>query len=313
MRRCALSMNTQNAVTPSTITTTISTLIAESCPLLAMLKVWVSACGRPATMPAKMISEIPLPMPRSVICSPSHIRNMLPAVSPITDAKMNPKPGSYTTGTPPEMPSFCSAIAMPKAWNADNPTVPQRVYLVMMRWPACPSFLSCCQAGSTEPIICTTMDAEMYGITPSANSEKRANAPPDHPRHRFRIDARDGDERTQPEHDQRADQEQQALTQLGQLAELAQRIGRCLACGQNAYSTEPPAASIAALAPAVARMPDSFTARPISPFLTTLTRLARPSTSLASRNTVRSIASCFRPASWYRNICCDSACFLERK
>ena len=32
-------------------------------------------------MPAKMMSEIPLPMPRSVICSPSHIRNDVPVVS----------------------------------------------------------------------------------------------------------------------------------------------------------------------------------------------------------------------------------------
>jgi hypothetical protein len=29
--------------------------------------------GKPATMPAKMISEMPLPMPRAVICSPIHI------------------------------------------------------------------------------------------------------------------------------------------------------------------------------------------------------------------------------------------------
>ena len=42
------------------------------------------ACGRSATMPAKMISEMPLPMPRAVICSPSHIRNMVPPVSVIT-------------------------------------------------------------------------------------------------------------------------------------------------------------------------------------------------------------------------------------
>ena len=38
------------------------------------------APGRPATMPARMIMEMPLPMPRSVICSPSHIRNRVPVV-----------------------------------------------------------------------------------------------------------------------------------------------------------------------------------------------------------------------------------------
>ena len=35
-------------------------------------------------MPEKMISDMPLPMPRAVICSPSHIRNMVPPVSVIT-------------------------------------------------------------------------------------------------------------------------------------------------------------------------------------------------------------------------------------
>ena len=35
------------------------------------------------TMPAKMISEMPLPMPRSVICSPSHMMNAVPVVSEI--------------------------------------------------------------------------------------------------------------------------------------------------------------------------------------------------------------------------------------
>ena len=34
-----------------------------------------------ATMPAKMMSEMPLPMPRSVICSPSHMMKAVPVVS----------------------------------------------------------------------------------------------------------------------------------------------------------------------------------------------------------------------------------------
>jgi hypothetical protein len=36
------------------------------------------ALGKPAAIPAKMMIEIPLPRPRSVICSPSHIRNIVP-------------------------------------------------------------------------------------------------------------------------------------------------------------------------------------------------------------------------------------------
>ena len=40
-----------------------------------------------------MISEMPLPMPREVICSPSHIRNMVPPVSVITVEMRKKKPG----------------------------------------------------------------------------------------------------------------------------------------------------------------------------------------------------------------------------
>jgi len=36
--------------------------------------------GKPTTMPAKINSDMPLPTPRSVICSPSHMMNALPVV-----------------------------------------------------------------------------------------------------------------------------------------------------------------------------------------------------------------------------------------
>jgi hypothetical protein len=54
------------------------------------------ALGRPATMPAKMMIEMPLPKPRSVICSPSHIRNMVPVRRVKTVTKRNIRPGSST-------------------------------------------------------------------------------------------------------------------------------------------------------------------------------------------------------------------------
>ena len=44
---------------------------SKACPMI---------CGKRATMPAKMISEMPLPTPRLVICSPIHIRRMVPPV-----------------------------------------------------------------------------------------------------------------------------------------------------------------------------------------------------------------------------------------
>ena len=40
-----------------------------------------SPCGMRATMLAKIISEIPLPIPRWVISSPNHISRTVPAVS----------------------------------------------------------------------------------------------------------------------------------------------------------------------------------------------------------------------------------------
>ena len=58
-----------------------------------------------ATMPAKMMSEMPLPMPREVICSPSHIRNMVPPVSVMTAVKRKNQPGSTTMLVEPSSPT----------------------------------------------------------------------------------------------------------------------------------------------------------------------------------------------------------------
>ena len=56
-------------------------------------------------MPAKMISEMPLPMPRAVICSPSHIRNMVPPTSVMTAEIRKNRPGSVTMPLPPSSPT----------------------------------------------------------------------------------------------------------------------------------------------------------------------------------------------------------------
>ena len=45
-------------------------------------------------MPAKMISEMPLPMPRSEICSPSHMMKAVPVVSVSTVMIGKPRPQS---------------------------------------------------------------------------------------------------------------------------------------------------------------------------------------------------------------------------
>src|SRR4029077_20628536 len=57
------------------------------------------------TSPDIMISEVPLPMPRWVICSPSHIRNMVPPVSVITVEMRKNMPGAATTLAAPSRPT----------------------------------------------------------------------------------------------------------------------------------------------------------------------------------------------------------------
>ena len=44
-------------------------------------------------MPAMMISDTPLPMPRLVICSPIHIRNNVPPTRLTVPAISNSRPG----------------------------------------------------------------------------------------------------------------------------------------------------------------------------------------------------------------------------
>ncbi len=67
-----------------------------------------------------MIKEIPFPIPRSVILSPNHITNTVPAVKTIIAVKVNAN--SFTT-------IACGAVAIKLienaiAWNAVITTVP---------------------------------------------------------------------------------------------------------------------------------------------------------------------------------------------
>ena len=80
------------------------------------------ADGNPATMPAKMMSEVPLPTPRCVICSPSHIRNIVPPTSVTTVEMRKNQPGSMTTEAPAEREAS-RPTEMPQAWNAASRTV----------------------------------------------------------------------------------------------------------------------------------------------------------------------------------------------
>ncbi len=83
--------------------------------------------GMRSTIPAKMINEIPLPIPRSVICSPSHITNSVPVVRVSTVVRKNMGDGSITMGTLPGVGMCDSAMVSPKLWNAASTSVKTRV------------------------------------------------------------------------------------------------------------------------------------------------------------------------------------------
>ena len=71
-----------------------------------------AAEGSAATMPVKMISEIPLPMPRSEICSPSHMMNTVPHVRVATAISRKLQPGWNTIEPPPGASSFSMPTLM---------------------------------------------------------------------------------------------------------------------------------------------------------------------------------------------------------
>jgi len=63
-------------------------------------------------MPDMMIRLVPFPTPRAVICSPSHIRNIVPPTSVMTAENMKNMPGLATAG--PKVPCMLSRpMAMP--------------------------------------------------------------------------------------------------------------------------------------------------------------------------------------------------------
>ena len=90
-----------------------------------VVQVWMMAWGMRATMPAKMISEMPLPMPFSVIFSPSHMMKAVPAVRVMTVSRRKPQPFT-SSGTTLSLPDFTLSRyrAMPKPCTMERTMVP---------------------------------------------------------------------------------------------------------------------------------------------------------------------------------------------
>ena len=111
MRRCARSMNTTKATTATAITRKARMNRGDKAPVRPSSSRLASAVGRLATMPAKMIRLMPLPTPRAVICSPIHIKNIVPPTSVITQEMRKNQPGSITAApNEPRIPSRPTAM-----------------------------------------------------------------------------------------------------------------------------------------------------------------------------------------------------------
>ena len=65
--------------------------------MLPSSNVAAKARGISATIPENIIKDIPLPIPLWVICSPNHIRKIVPATKVMTVVNLKNTPGSITT------------------------------------------------------------------------------------------------------------------------------------------------------------------------------------------------------------------------
>ena len=86
--------------------------VISTAPII--LKTFPTATGKFATIPEKIMREIPLPIPLSVICSPSHIKNEVPAANVITVISLKPQPPAGTIMAPPGPVMFSRPTAIPK-------------------------------------------------------------------------------------------------------------------------------------------------------------------------------------------------------
>ena len=118
MRRAATVTATVPATTSTMIASTSSRTGSVSERALSASNVRSVSGQIRSTIEKKIRRLAPLPMPRSVICSPSHMMNTPPVERVSTVVMRNPHPGCATA------PGSCSAnSAYPYAWKRQSSTV----------------------------------------------------------------------------------------------------------------------------------------------------------------------------------------------
>ena len=98
-------MNNTVKITSINIPTIIK---ADNAPVLPNSNVDANALGISATIPEKIIKDIPFPTPLKVICSPNHIKNVVPATKEMVVIILKDKPGSIT-----RLPAFSKPTETP--------------------------------------------------------------------------------------------------------------------------------------------------------------------------------------------------------
>ena len=71
-------------------------IVDDIASVLPNSNVVTKALGISATIPEKIINEIPLPIPLWVICSPNHIKKIVPATIEVTVVTLKNIPGLIT-------------------------------------------------------------------------------------------------------------------------------------------------------------------------------------------------------------------------
>ena len=145
----------------------------EMAPVLPISKVEAKALGISATIPEKIIKEIPFPIPLAVICSPNHITRIVPVSKVIVVTNLKYIPASKTR--PGE---FSKLTDTPKPWIKASNTVPYLVYCVIFLLPYSPWFLRFLKYSVTPVNNWIIIDAEIYGIIPKVRIAIRCTAPP---------------------------------------------------------------------------------------------------------------------------------------
>ena len=92
----ALSIKTINATVNKSSKKINKIVETDKAPVLPSSNVAAKALGISATIPENIISEIPLPIPLWVICSPNHIKNIVLATIVITVLILKKTPGLIT-------------------------------------------------------------------------------------------------------------------------------------------------------------------------------------------------------------------------